>query len=322
MGWRGVHISQAAKIGLKQRQLNVVLGDQEVTIPIEDIAFLVLDTPQCTLTGAVIAALAGSNAVFLQSDAKHHPIMIGLPFQGHHKHAHIAHIQVECSQPLKKRAWQAIVKAKIANQAAHLAANGKSKGQTKLLALMSQVTSGDSKNHEATAARAYWAALFSDYKRSDEADLRNAMLNYGYAILRATMARAVVAAGLLPAFGLFHHSVTNAFNLVDDLVEPFRPSVDALVARLLKETDGEVQGDELTLAHRRALVSVINEPVRMGLETMTMLAAIEDCAQSLVTAMIAKKPDLLKLPAFEINHAALAANDAATPKALPKRAKR
>jgi CRISP-associated protein Cas1 len=321
MGWRGVHISQAAKIGLKQSQLNVALGDQEVTIPIEDIAFLVLDTPQCTLTGAVIAALAGANAVILQSDATHHPIMIGLPFQGHHKHAHIAHIQVDASQPFKKRAWQAIVKAKVANQAAHLASHGKHKGQTKLKALIGHVTSGDSKNHEATAARAYWAELFADYKRSDETDLRNAMLNYGYAILRATMARAVAAAGLLPAFGLFHHSVTNAFNLVDDLVEPFRPTVDALVVRLLSEQDVEAQ-TELSLAHRRVLVGVINEPVRMGPETMTMLAAIEDCAQSLVAAMIAKKPEPLKLPEFEINHAALAANDVATPKALPKRAKR
>jgi CRISPR-associated protein Cas1 len=321
MGWRGVHISQAAKIGLKQSQLNVVLSDQDVTIPIEDIAFLVLDTPQCSLTGAVIAALAGSNAVILQSDAKHHPIMIGLPFQGHHKHAHIAHTQVASSQPFKKRTWQAIVKAKIANQAAHLAAHGKLQGHARLEAMIGHVTSGDGKNHEATAARAYWAELFADYKRSDEADLRNAMLNYGYAILRATMARAVVAAGLLPAFGLFHHSVTNAFNLVDDLVEPFRPSVDALVVRLVSEPDTETK-TELSLAHRRVLVGVINEPVRMGLETMTMLAAIEDCAQSLVAAMVTKKPEQLKLPEFELNRTALAANDPPNRAALPKRAKR
>jgi len=277
MAWRGVHISQAAKIGLKQSQLLVAMNDNEVTIPIEDISFLVLDTPQCTLTGAVITALADANVVIIQSDDKHHPTMMGLPFHGHHKQAEIAHLQIGVTEPFKKRAWQAIIQAKINNQAAHLKSIGRDAGA--LPAMIGRVKSGDTQNHEAQAARIYWGKLFDNYRRADDSDLRNAMLNYGYAIVRALLARTITASGLIPAFGLFHNSISNAFNLADDLIEPFRPSVDALVFRLMKDCDDE---NELTLAHRRALVGIMNEPVRLGAEVMTLQAATEQCAQSLV----------------------------------------
>jgi CRISP-associated protein Cas1 len=302
MAWRGVHISQAAKIGLKQSQLLVAMNDNEVTIPIEDISFLVLDTPQCTLTGAVIAALANSNVVIIQSDDKHHPTMMGLPFHGHHKQAEIAHLQIAVTEPFKKRAWQAIIQAKISNQAAHLLSHGREVGA--LPAMITRVKSGDTQNHEAQAARIYWGKLFSAFRRADDNDLRNAMLNYGYAIVRALLARTITASGLIPAFGLFHNSISNAFNLADDLIEPFRPSVDALVFRLMKNCDGE---NELSLAHRRALVGIMNEPVRLGAEVMTLQAATEQCAQSLVSAMRQKNYEILKLPIFEIYPQAAAA---------------
>ena len=302
MAWRGVHISQAAKIGLKQSQLLVAMNDNEVTIPIEDISFLVLDTPQCTLTGAILAALAYANVVIIQSDERHHPTMMGLPFHGHHKQSEIAHLQISMTEPFKKRAWQAIIKAKINNQAAHLHSIGRDAGV--LPAMIARVKSGDTQNHEAQAARIYWGKLFENYRRADDSDLRNAMLNYGYAIVRALLARTITASGLIPAFGIFHNSISNAFNLADDLIEPFRPSVDALVFRLMKDCDGE---KELRLAHRRSLVGIMNEPIKLGDEKMTLQAATEQCAQSLVSAMRQKNYEILKLPIYENNPQAAAA---------------
>jgi len=298
MAWRGVHIGQAARIGLKNQQLVVAQADAETTIPIEDIAYLVLDTPQTTLTGAVLTALAEANVVVIQSDAKHHPAMMALPFHGHHKQAEIAHLQIETTLPFRKRAWQLIVKAKIDNQREHLVSLGRETGV--LPALITRVKSGDPDNLEAQAARAYWSRLFDNYRRNDDTDLRNAMLNYGYAIVRAGLARAITAAGLIPAFGLHHASVTNAFNLADDLIEPFRPSVDAL-AMFLSSAEGRTSA-ELSLDDRRALVSIMTAPVRMELETMTLLAATEQCAFSLVRAIREKNPDVLKLPTFLPRH--------------------
>lgn len=294
MAWRGVHIGQPARLALKNHQLMVAQNDADVAIPIEDIAYLVLDTPQVTLTGAVFAALAEANVVVIQSDDKHHPAMMALPFHGHHKQAEIAHLQIETSVPFRKRIWQIIVKAKIDNQNHHLMSQGRDPGA--LPAFIGRVKSGDPDNLEAQAARIYWGRLFENYRRSDETDPRNAMLNYGYAIVRAALARAITVAGLIPAFGLHHASVSNAFNLADDLIEPFRPTVDAMTLALADRKPH--LGAQLTLDDRRALVGVMNMPVRIGHETMTVLAATEICAFSLVRAIREKNPELIKLPVF------------------------
>jgi len=266
----------------------------ETAIPIEDIAYLVLDTPQTTLTGALLIALADAKAVVIQSDARHHPAMMALPFHGHHKQAEIAHLQIETTLPFRKRAWQIIVRSKIDNQKEHLISLGRDVGA--LPALIGRVKSGDPDNLEAQAARAYWSRLFDNYRRDDDSDLRNAMLNYGYAIIRAGLARAITVAGLIPAFGLHHASISNAFNLADDLIEPFRPSVDAL-AISLSESAGRTS-QKLTLDDRRALAGIMNTPVQMEFETMTLLAATEQCAFSLVRAIREKTPDAIKLPTF------------------------
>lgn len=295
MAWRGVHISQAARLGLRDQQLVVAQNDGEVLIPIEDIAYLVLDTPQSTVTGAVLAALAEANVVVVQSDARHHPAMMALPFHGHHKQAEIAHLQIGTTVPFRKRAWQNIVKAKIENQKDHLQSLGRE--VSVLPALVGRVKSGDSDNLEAQAARVYWGKLFEKFRRDDDGDARNSRLNYGYAIVRAAIARAISAAGLLPAFGLHHASVSNAFNLADDLIEPFRPTVDALAVAL--SAGGDHRNPDIGLDERRSLVGVMTAPIRMGLETMTVLAATEQCAFSLVRAIREKNPDALKLPVFQ-----------------------
>jgi CRISPR-associated protein Cas1 len=202
------------------------------------------------------------------------------------------------TQPLKKRLWQAIVVAKIENQAACLKACGKA--HSTVAAMAKLVASGDPDNVEARAAREYWSLLFDDFSRGDERDLRNKMLNYGYAVVRAAVARALVANGLLPCFGIHHDSAANAFNLADDLFEPFRPVVDLKVAAIALSSPPSREGTgmpgELTVAHRRELAGLLNGDVSLGEETVSVLIATERASESLVRAMEAGSPALLALP--------------------------
>lgn len=196
------------------------------------------------------------------------------------------------SHPLKKRLWQALVVAKITNQAACLSRCGRQADA--VAAMKGLVTSGDPDNIEARAARAYWSELFAGFTRADERDLRNKMLNYGYAVIRAGVARALVANGFLPCVGLFHNSAANAFNLADDLFEPFRPLVDRKVFELTR--DGAAREGELTVEHRRCLAGLLAADIGIGEETVSILTATERASASLARAMEASSPALLRLP--------------------------
>ncbi|QNT78609.1 type II CRISPR-associated endonuclease Cas1 [Entomobacter blattae] len=292
MAWQNLHISQPARISLKHNQLCIDQEHEQTTLPLEDLCCIILDTPQITLTGAVLSALAGAGIVVIQSNKKHHPTMICLPFHSHYKQAEIAHLQIKCSAALKKRLWQQIVQFKIDNQNRHLACIASP------LATLSRMTkmirSGDPNNLEAQAARIYWSALFKNYRRHDENDIRNAMLNYGYAIIRAALSRSIVAAGLLPALGLHHASISNGFNLSDDLIEPLRPVVDSCVFTIVKNANHT----ELTLEIRRLLVGVMQYSVKMGENIMGLLPAIEKMVFSLVQAISDNDPKKLELPVF------------------------
>lgn len=195
---------------------------------------------------------------------------------------------------MRKRLWQALVRAKITNQAAALAACGSD--ARAVAAMAGLVGSGDPANVEARAARAYWGKLFVKFRREDGTDKRNMLLNYGYAVVRATVARGLVAAGLLPAFGLQHASVANAFNLADDVVEPFRPFVDRQVWAMTE--CGRMREGEPSLNERRALAALPLQAALLGRETLTVLAASEAVAESLVRALQTKRAGALMLPAF------------------------
>jgi CRISPR-associated protein Cas1 len=290
VAWKGVHLSRPARLTHKDRQLVIALDDGEVRAPLEDVAFVVLDTPQATLTSALLAACMEAGIAIVSTNARHHPNGVALPFHRHHRQAGIAEMQIATSAPLKKRLWQRLVQAKIENQAAALAACGRFGGDG-LRAMAGLVGSGDPDNVEARAAREYWGRLFDGFRREDEGDRRNMALNYGYAVVRAAIARALVAGGLLPCFGLRHASVSNAFNLADDLLEPFRPFVDRRVPALV--ADG---GGELTIEDRRALAAILTAEARIGGETVTLLVATEAAAESLVRAMQGRSAALLRLP--------------------------
>ncbi len=292
MAWRGLHISRATRLSLADNQIVARQDDVDVRIALEDIAWIVLDTPQVTLSTALITACMDAGIVMVTTDKTHTPSGVLLPFHRHHRQAEIADLQVNLSAPLKKRLWQTLVRTKIDNQAANLAACGQD--ATALRAMVHLVGSGDPDNTEARAARAYWPRLFVDFVREDDSDKRNALLNYGYAVVRSAVARALVAAGLVPALGLYHASMTNAFNLADDLVEPFRPFVDRHVWRLTAK--GSVKKGETTVEERRTLASILTETADFGAEAVSLLTATEQAAESLVRAMQSASAALLQVP--------------------------
>jgi len=291
MAWKGLHISRPARLSRRDAQLVVDQEDGEVSLPMEDVAWVVLDSPQVTISGSLLSACMEAGVAIILSDERHTPSGMALPFHRHHRQASVAAMQVGLTQPLRKRLWQALVVAKIENQAAVLAQAGKP--VEGLRAMAGRVGSGDPENIEAQAAREYWGLLFEAFTRSDEADLRNSMLNYGYAVLRAAVARALVASGLLPCFGLFHHAAANAFNLADDLLEPFRPIVDRRVVALAAAEDPAMP---LRLEHRRALAAILNDDIRLQEKTVSVLIATEMAAASLVRAMESSSPAVLSLP--------------------------
>jgi CRISPR-associated protein Cas1 len=293
MAWRGLHLTKPSRLSLAHGQIVIAQDDGEVRVAIEDLAWIVLDTPQSTLTGSLLSACMSAGVALIATDETHTPSGVVLPFHRHHRQADVAHRQAAMRTPLKKRLWQAIVERKIENQAAALEALGRGGGRT-LREMSRRVGSGDPDNAEARAARYYWRQLWPEFRRDDGGDRRNKLVNYGYAVVRSGVARALVAAGLLPAFGLKHASASNAFNLADDVVEPFRPFVDKLAWRAAG--DGRASRDDLSLDDRRAMAAVLLETAALGTDSVTLLIAAERSAESLVRAIESMTPAVLELP--------------------------
>lgn len=296
MGWRILQITKPCRLSVKNSQLCYeALEDesQNLNLPLEDISVIILEHKQILLTNALIARLAEQDIVMFSCGEQHLPEAVFLPFHNHSRYAEIAWIQTQASEPLKKRLWQDVVKAKINNQAACLEECGKENSH-KLKEIAKQVQSGDVKNAEAFAANLYWKSLFSTFNRNDETDIRNAALNYGYAIIRGAMARAVVGAGLLPCFGIHHANKLNQFNIVDDLMEPLRPFVDYVVFNMdLKDTQ------TLTVPLKNQLIATLTHNVLFDGEEISLLKMMEIEAQSIVKSFKDKDVKQLKLPLFK-----------------------
>ena len=293
MAWQGLHLSQKAHLSLADGQLVVALEGNTVRRPLEDLAWIILDTPMVTLTSALLSACMNAGIAMLVTDQRHIPSGMLLPFHTHFRQAGVGQSQLSASTPLKKRLWQMITERKILNQASALKIVGGIEAAT-LAEMARHVGSGDPGNVEARAARYYWERFFINFRREDESDRRNACLNYGYAVVRGAVARALVAVGLLPSIGVMHSGVTNAFNLADDLMEPFRPFVDIMAHRLNNAMSEHT--DPLTLDDRRALAGACLVDVKMGDEHVTLLVATEKTATSLVAAFENNSAHMLVLP--------------------------
>jgi len=299
MSWRIILVANPCKLSVKDKQfLYEPVEGEKVSVPIEDISVVILETKYATLTSALLAALAESGAVLFSCAENHIPSGAFFPFHKHSRYSEIASLQKDWTEPFKKRVWQEIVKRKIANQA-HALKLMASASHEKLELLSTRVQSGDSECHEALAARIYWESLFDDFTREKE-DWRNSCLNYGYAILRGAVARSIVSAGLLPCFGLNHANGLNSFNLADDLIEPFRPFVDVKAYNMFKTSECREKID-LTPKDKQELVKVLTELCFIAGEKTSIINASDTLAFSLAGATRSKDYKEIKLPKFIID---------------------
>jgi CRISPR-associated protein Cas1 len=249
------------------------------TIPIEDIGLLILDHRQVTITQALLSKLLANNTAVITCDDTHHPTGMLLSLDGHSLQSQKFQAQIDASVPLKKQLWQQTVAAKIENQAAMLAFR---RQENKLLLnLAASVKSGDSGNCEAQAAAYYWKRLFPEelnFRRERHGPPPNNLLNYGYAILRALVARSLVASGLLPTLGIHHRNQYNAYCLADDMMEPYRPFVDFVVYQLVRNNG---QYLEMSPSMKKALLEIPAMDVLIDGKKSPMMNAVQRTTASL-----------------------------------------
>lgn len=228
---RTLFFCNPAYLSTKNDQLILKYPDfeEEKTIPIEDLGFVVLEHPQITITNGLLMKLVQNKTAVITCDKQHLPCSFFQPLVGHSEQTERMRYQLNASVPLKKQLWQQTVTLKINNQANHFLSRGKN--ALRLKRYVKALKSGDFGNEEALAAAFYFQNLFDikGFSRNQKDIAPNNLLNYGYAILRAVTARALVSSGLLPSVGIFHHNKYNPFCLADDVMEPYRPFVDALV---------------------------------------------------------------------------------------------
>lgn len=250
-----------------------------VTIPIEDIGIVVLDDKRITITQGLLEALLENDCAVITCDKSHLPVGLMLPLCGNTIQNERFREQLDASVPLMKQMWQQTVQCKILNQAAVLdKCRGVEVGN--MLSWAKQVKSGDTDNLEGRAAVYYWRNVFPDipdFIRGREEASPNNLLNYGYAILRAVVARALVISGLLPTLGIHHHNRYNAYCLADDIMEPYRPYVDKLVIKL---TDERGCPEELTVEWKRELLQIPVIEVMLDGERRPLMVAVGQTASS------------------------------------------
>ena len=236
---RTLYFGNPAYLSCQNSQLSVSYpdADDKKTVPIEDIGIVLLDHPQITITHHLIASLLSANAALITCSDRHLPTGLMLNLDGHSLQSKYFKHQIAAKEPLKKQLWQLTIKAKINNQANVLYTQ--SKNYQYLRNLIPMVKSGDSSNMEARAAGFYWKSAYMElgikFSRDPTGASPNHLLNYGYTILRALVARSLVGSGLLPTLGIFHRNQYNAYCLADDIMEPYRPYVDVLVSDICQK---------------------------------------------------------------------------------------
>lgn len=290
MVWRSVVINRPAKLKREHFAL-VVEQEQSARVPFEDIAVIVLNHREITLTHPVLSACADYGIGLYSTGDNHQPNGVFMPFLQHSRATRMQRLQLGLDKPGTKRAWARIVQVKIGNQARCMELLCVA-GADRLQSYARRVRSGDGGNLEGQASAYYFPQVFGrSFHRSQE-NWTNAALDYGYAVLRGACARALVAHGMLPSIGLFHSSEQNAFNLADDLIEPYRPVVDLHVAQQPARPDGA----ELQPADKVALIGLLNADVAMPRGQMSVLASIEQAAESLARLYDGGSEQVLELP--------------------------
>lgn len=263
----------------------------EKTVPIEDIGIVILEHQQITLSHYLLDKLLANNASIVTCNETRHPTGMMLPLESNTLQSERFRAQIEATEPLKKQLWQQTVKAKIANQAAVL--NQWNIKNKLLVNLSASVKSGDTDNSEAVAAAYYWQNLFPpawEFFRKRDGPPPNNLLNYGYAILRATVARAIAGAGLLPTLGIFHRNRYNAYCLADDIMEPYRPFVDVIVRSIIDSTS-HIQN--LTNEFKVQLLKLPAIDVVLDKDSSPLMIAVQRTAASLTKCYTGEQRKIL-----------------------------
>ncbi len=295
MAWQVIGVSNPAQLSVKDHQL-VIKQDDTVSLPIEDIDALILDSYGLTFTANLITELSTSGTTVVICDEKHLPTSVILPYSQHSRGAKVSRRQLAMGATLKKQLWSRIIIQKITNQAAVLAKHHYDNAF--LCKLASEVKSGDPTNRESQAARAYFSPLLDDATRRKPM-WHNAALNYGYAMVRSHIARHIAARGLIASQGIFHRSELNSFNLADDIIEPYRAVVDDYILSVVALRHvGDVDAS-LTKEDRQLITDVLNTPVIFQGRHLTLKHAIERTIESFVQAIQDDTSSSLLLPGLK-----------------------
>ncbi|MBR3164177.1 type II CRISPR-associated endonuclease Cas1 [Candidatus Saccharibacteria bacterium] len=293
MAWRSVVIENPAHLKLRDNKM-IIRQEEDVAIPLEDISTLVLDSYGITISQNLLAELSSAGVSTVICDSKHLPSATLMPYSQASRGAKVAKVQLSLSAPTKKQLWRKNIIQKIANQAAILAKNNYPSED--LVELSRTVRSGDISNNESTAARIYFDRLLQDSTRRKPTWF-NSALNYGYAIVRSNIARSIAAHGLIASVGINHHSELNQYNLVDDLIESFRPLVDDFIvstaaSRHISTDDFEV----LSKTDRHLIVDILNQNVIIQSRKYPIRLATDIMVDSFVKAISEDDVDELLLP--------------------------
>ncbi len=274
-------------------------GKELGQVPLDDIGAVIGNAHGLSYTNNLLVSLAERGAPFVLCGSNHNAVGMLLSIDGNYEQAKRMEAQIAASLPTHKRMWAAVVRSKLEQQAAALVATGSP--DAPLTALVGKVRSGDPDNIEAQGARRYWGLLFGEsFRRDQGGGGLNAMLNYGYTVLRACMARAVIAAGLHPSIGLHHSNDSNAMRLVDDLMEPFRPVVDLKVWQLSRNNEREVSPES-----KRAIVRTLYDDMQTAIGATPVTVCMQRLAVSLAQVYLGEREKLdLPLPGLPLSLAA------------------
>ena len=311
---KSLYFETPAYLSLKSKQLVVKLPEVEKndslpdsfkaesvkTIPIEDIGVVILDNKQITITHGLIEALLENNCALITCDSSRMPVGLLLPLEGNTLQSERFTAQIEASLPLKKQLWQQTIVTKIENQA-HVLKTCRNAEVRNMQKWANDVKSGDSDNLEGRAAAYYWKNLFpkiENFTRSREGVPPNNLLNYGYAILRAVVARALVASGLLPTLGIHHHNRYNAYCLADDIMEPYRPFVDKLVVEIVDNYELKITNYELTKEIKAKLLQITVLDVIINGQRSPLMVAVAQTTASLAKCYLGEIRKIA-YPSFE-----------------------
>ena len=294
---RTLYFGNPAYLSLKYKQILVSFPEEKEPrkAPIEDTGIVILDHARITITQPLISSLLDNNIALVTCNGKHMPQGMLLNLEGHHTQQANLTAQIETTKALKDRLWKQVIQQKIENQAGLLQQNDVK--AENMLYWAKEVNNGDPENYEGRAAANYWKKLFdSEFIRGRFEEGPNVLLNYGYAILRAIVARSVVGSGLHPSFGIHHHNKYNAYCLADDMMEPYRPFVDQLVLQIM---ESEPEWGELTTDIKSMLLLIPTLDVVINKKRSPLMVAVQQTTASLVKCYL-KEEKKLKLPKWLI----------------------